>query len=122
MLHELEPQTIKKILELKKTGMNNTEIAQIIGCNRDSVRKYVFLYKDQIGIDLRPIPEKVKDLWNQGYKTGEIAEKLNLSGSCVRANVVKLGLRPKRAYHPNQEALVDIVMPPLKVKPETGSR
>lgn len=118
MQHELEPKTINKILELKNQGMNNTEIAKIIGCNRDSVRKYTLLYKDQL-IDIRTTGEKIEDLWNQGYKPGEIAEELNLSGSCVRANIVKLGLRPKREYHPNQEAIVDIVMPPLKVKPET---
>lgn len=119
MLHELEPQTIKKILNLKKTGMNNAEIARIIGCNRDSVRKYVTLYQDQLDLDVRTTPEKIKELWDQGCKPGEIAEKLNLSGSCVRANVVKMGLRPKREYHPNQEYIHDIEMPPLKVKPET---
>ena len=118
MLHELEPQTINKILELKNQGMNNTEVAKIIGCNRDSVRKYSLLYKDQL-IDTRTTGEKIEDLWNQGYKPGEIAEELNLSGSCVRANIVKLGLRPKREYHPNQEVIHDIYMPPLKVKPET---
>ena len=119
MLHELEPKTIKKILNLKQSGMNNTEIAREIGCNRDSVRKYVILYKDQLDIDVRTTPEKIKDLWNKGYKPGQIAEELNLSGSCVRANIVKLGLRPKREYHPNQEVIHDIYMPPLKVKPET---
>jgi len=119
MLHELEPKTIKKILNLKQSGMNNTEIAREIGCNRDSVRKYVILYGDQLDLDVRTTPEKITDLWNKGYKPGQIAAELNLSGSCVRANIVKLGLRPKREYHPNQEAIHDIDMPPLKVKPET---
>ena len=119
MRYILDPKIIKQIIELKKTGLNNTAIAKKIGCDRGSVWKYVTLYKDQINIDLKTTPEKITELWNKGYTPGQIAAELNLSGSCVRSNIVKLGLRPKREYHKKMDDVIDVKMPPLKVKPET---
>ena len=117
MRKELDIETIKKILALKKRGLNNTEIAQEIGCGRDSVRKYVILYGDAAGLDLRTTPEKICDLWDKGYNQNEIAKALNLSYKCVRLNVLKLGLREKREYEINTEAF-NVDMPPLNLNNE----
>ena len=119
MRSALDSKTINRILELKKQGLKNIEIARVVGCGRDSVRKYVELYADAYGVDCRTIPEKVTDLWNKGYTANEIAKALYLSPSCVRSNIVKIGLREKRVAHAGQPDAFKKEMPPLVVKPET---
>lgn len=119
MRSALDSKTINRILELKKQGLKNIEIARAVGCGRDSVRKYVELYADAYGVDCRTIPEKVTDLWNKGYTANEIAKALYLSPSCVRSNIVKIGLREKRDAHAGQPDAFKKEMPPLVVKPQT---
>ena len=119
MRSALDSKTINRILELKKQGLKNIEIARVVGCGRDSVRKYVELYADAYGVDCRTIPEKVTDLWNKGYTANEIAKALYLSPSCVRSNIVKIGLREKRVAHAGQPDAFKKEMPPLVVKPQT---
>lgn len=119
MRSALDSKTINRILELKKQGLKNIEIARAVGCGRDSVRKYVELYADAYGVDCRTIPEKVTDLWNKGYTANEIAKALYLSPSCVRSNIVKIGLREKRVAHAGQPDAFKKEMPPLVVKPQT---
>lgn len=118
MKRDLNPETIKQILELKKTGLNNSEVAKIVGCNRDSVRKYVTLYGDANGIDFRTTAEKVEDLWNKGYTINEIAKAANVSAQSVRVNVVKLGLREKREYHVGSPDAFNKTLPPLNLNNE----
>lgn len=119
MRSAIESEKINKILELKKQGLKNIEIARQVGCGRDSVRKYIELYADAYGVDCRTIPEKVTDLWNKGYTANEIAKALYLSPSCVRSNIVKIGLREKRVAHAGQPDAFKKEMPPLVVKPQT---
>lgn len=119
MRSAIDSKTINRILELKKQGLKNIEIARVVGCGRDSVRKYVELYADAYGVDCRTIPEKVTDLWNKGYTANEIAKALYLSPSCVRSNIVKIGLREKRVAHAGQPDAFKKEMPPLVVKPQT---
>ena len=119
MRSAIDSKTIQRMCELKKAGMKNIEIARVVGCGRDSVRKYVELYADAYGVDCRTIPEKVTDLWNKGYTANEIAKALYLSPSCVRTNIVKIGLREKRESYKGQEGAFKKELPPLKVKPET---
>lgn len=119
MRNELSPMMIKRILELKKQGMKNLQIAREVGCGRDSVRKYVILYGDAHDIDLRTNAEKITDLWNQGYDANHIAEALNMSASAVRTNIVKIGLREKRESYAGQADAFKKKLPPLKVRPTT---
>lgn len=119
MRSALDSKTINRILDLKKQGLKNIEIARAVGCGRDSVRKYIELYADAYGVDCRTIPEKVTDLWNKGYTANEIAKALYLSPSCVRSNIVKIGLREKRVAHAGQPDAFKKEMPPLVVKPQT---
>ena len=119
MRNELSPQVIKRILELKKTGMKNLDIAREVGCGRDSVRKYIILYGNSHDIDLRTTAEKITDLWNKGYDANHIAEELHMSASAVRTNIVKIGLREKRVAHAGQADAFKKKLPPLKAKPTT---
>lgn len=119
MIRAMEVDKIKKMLELKKAGWTNTDIAKELKCGRDSVRKYVTLYGDTIGLDCRTTGEKITELWNKGYNSSEIAKALDLSYTCVRTNVVKLGLREAREYHAPSPNAFKRKMPPLQVKPQT---
>lgn len=119
MRNELSPIVIKRILELKKDGMKNLDIAREVGCGRDSVRKYIILYGDKHDIDLRTNAEKITDLWNKGYNANQIADELHMSASAVRTNIVKIGLREKRESYAGQADAFKKKLPPLKARPTT---
>lgn len=117
---DLEPKMIKQILDLKKnTDLTNIQIADIVGCSRDSVSKYTRLYGDTIGLDLRTIPEKITELWKKGHTINEIAKAIDVCPNTVRNNVVKLGLREKREQYISNPNAFKVEMPPLKPRPTT---
>lgn len=119
MVKPIESELIQRMLELKKEGWTNSDIAKELKCGRDSVRKYVTLYGDAAGLDCRTTGEKITDLWDKGYNQSEIAKALNLSYKCVRTNVIKLGLREKREYNAPDPDAFKRKLPPLEVKPMT---
>jgi hypothetical protein len=67
----LPDETVQKIVELRRAGKNNTEIAAELGLNRGTVTKYLKTYLDD---------KEVSDAGPPGAP-GEIRNKLDVDGS-----------------------------------------
>ena len=118
MSKTLSPETIRKILDMRKQGKYLKEIARELNIDSHTVRKYTVLHGlDSVEI-LNPNwtekeDEMIKDLYlNQGKSTSEIAEKMNKSKIAVRKYLVRHGIREPRKITRNEKEDFTAQLPP----------
>ena len=115
----LDPQKVKRILELRREGKTHAEIARIVGTTRNISRNYCTVY----GIDgikapfrMKTDEEKntVKDMYlNQGMTPSEIVAKTGMPRSTVVGILTRQGVYKTVKRYKTGE--FDKPMPPLKL-------
>jgi DNA-binding CsgD family transcriptional regulator len=100
----LEPDTIKRILELRKAGKSLNNIAQIVDIDKKTVRKYCVVYGvDGVDYSTPHWTEEeeatIKDLYfNKGMTPSEIAREMNKSYEGVRKYILRHNYKKPRDY------------------------
>lgn len=119
------PETIRKILEMRKSGNSYREISRELKIDAKKARKYCVLY-DLDGIktskerQYEADVKKIIKLYTEKEMTpNEIAREMHKSAEAIRLTLYKQGLWEKRAYVRVEEGkFVDKPMPPLELKSE----
>ena len=100
----LEPDKIKKIIELRKKGCSLNNIGRIIGSDAKTVRKYCVVYEID-GVDhttphwTKEEEETIKDLYfNKGMTPSEIAREMGRSYEGVRKYLLRHDYKKPRDY------------------------
>ena len=121
----ISPETVRKILDLRKAKNSYREIARQLNIDAHKVRKYCVLYGlDGIKTDRERQYEadvkKIKYLYTKKDMTpNEIARVMHKSGETIRVTLYKQGLWNKRTYSKHEEGVfIDKPMPPLKLQSE----
>lgn len=119
------PETVRKILDLRKAGWSYRAISKELFINPKLVRKYCVLYElDGIKTDTekkrKEEIEKILHLYLEENKTpNEIAREMHKSGQAIRLTLFKQGVWEKREYVRHQEGVfIDKPMPPLNLTNE----
>lgn len=95
----------EKIIELWWQGLQDCQIAEVLGCTIVKVSRIRKRHDLQPNYQRRSgklDAKKVYELWESGKKDGEIAEILDCHKETVRKTRVKLGLPPQCRRNKNE--------------------
>lgn len=119
------PETVKKILDLRRKGSSYREISRQLNIDPKKARKYCVLYElDGIKTDRERQytvdAEKIAFLYTEkGMTPNEIAREMHKSAQAIRLTLYKKGLWDKRTYSKHEEGVfIDKPMPPLNLNKE----
>lgn len=103
----------EQIRRLYLQGLTCKQVSKKLGICDWTVRKYLRLMDIDPGkhplapgkVEKRGLKEKLIKLWNEGYSSWQIAEKLNLAKSSVLYNLRKFDIDTSRGYEIKLEIL-----------------
>lgn len=117
------PETVRKILELRRAGNSYRAISRELGIDQKKARKFCVLYGvDGIKTDrerqYKADVKKITYLYTEKEMTpNEIAREMHKSAQAIRLTLYKQGLWDKRTYTKHEEGVfIDKPMPPINLK------
>jgi len=115
----LDPETIKKILDMRKDGNSLKQISRVLKLDSHTVRKYTVLY----GLDgveclneawTEEEDKMIRDLYlNQGLTATEIAVRMKKSYQGVRKYLLRHEIKQPRSYTPTVAQFSKPLPPPV---------
>lgn len=115
------PETIRKILDLRRKGNSYRAIAKELNIDPKKARKYCVLHeldgiKTKRERQYKADVDKIIELFTEKEMTpNEIAREMHKSAEAVRLTLYKQGLWEKRSYVRTENGVfIDKPMPPLK--------
>ena len=119
------PETVRKILEMRRAGNSYRAIARELNIDTHKARKYCVLYElDGIKTNrerqYKANADRIAYLYTEKEMTpNEIAREMHKSAQAIRLTLYKQGLWDKRTYSKHEEGVfIDKPMPPLNLTNE----
>lgn len=113
------PETVRKILDLRRKGSSYREISRQLNIDPKKARKYCVLYElDGIKTNrerqYKVDADRIAYLYTEKEMTpNEIAREMHKSAQAVRLTLYKKGLWDKRTYSKHEEGVfIDKPLPP----------
>jgi len=109
----LPPRVRKQVKNMYLRGISCQQIGKKLEISDWTVRKHLKLmkiktdlhYLSPCKVKKRKLKEKIIELWNEGFSSWQIAEKLGLAKSTILYNLEKFGVDTSRGYEIDFETL-----------------